>query len=129
MPGSILLPKMARTKLWFATLAAFCLVPLGCSRDSADSSAAAPLPTAAKESKTASTKLAPVNDSLKSGAFDDAAAQLLALQNSGQNFTPKEAADYRQAMNDAYTRALEAAEKGDQRAIAALQMLRASKPR
>jgi hypothetical protein len=80
----------------------------------------------ATETKSASAALAPVNDSLKAGAFDDAAARLLELQASGRNFTPREAAEYRNAMNEAYTRALEAAEKGDTRAEAAIRMIRAA---
>jgi len=72
--------------------------------------------------------LAQVNDSLKSGAFDDAAARLLELQASGRNFTQREATEYRRALNDAYTKALEAADRGDKRAEAAIKMIRASSP-
>jgi hypothetical protein len=100
----------------------------GCGKSSEDTSgtAATPLPGKAAEAKGPSPALADVNQSLKSGAFDDAAARLLELQASGRNFTPREAADYRKAMNEAYTRALEAAEKGDARAAAAIQMIRAA---
>ena len=73
--------------------------------------------------------LVAVNESLKAGSYDDAAARLLELQASGRNFTAREAADYRTAMNEAYTRALEAAEKGDARAEAAIKMIRAANSR
>jgi hypothetical protein len=121
--------RTSRQKLFAGAAIFLGLAWIGCSRDSEDAPVTAAAPTPVREAKAPTAKLAPVNESLKSGAFDDAAAQLLAMQTSGQNFSPKEALDYRKAMNDAYTRALEAAEKGDQRAIAALQMLRASKPR
>ena len=63
---------------------------------------------------------------LKSGAYDEAAAQLVQMRTSGRQFTPQEAVAYRRSLSDAYTRALEAAEKGDPKAKAALQMLRAA---
>lgn len=101
---------------------------LGCGR----SSEKAVTPVARSESprpvskSAVSPALSPVNDSLKSGAFDDAAARLLELQASGHSFTPREAAEYRRALNEAYTKALEAAEKGDARAEAAIRMIRAA---
>ena len=104
------------------------LIFFGCgkSADEAPVTAARTVKTA--ESKGPSPALAGVKESLKTGAFDDAAARLVELQASGRNFTPREASDYRQAMNEAYTRALEAADKGDKRAEAAIQMIRAASP-
>jgi hypothetical protein len=118
---------MARFEVGIAACAA-ALFFNGCSK-SADEApvAAAPLVKTA-DSQGPAPALAEVNGSLKSGKFDDAAARLLELHASGRNFTPKEAADYRKAMNEAYTRALEAAEKGDKRAESAIQMIRAASP-
>ncbi len=119
---------MARTRI-VACFSAFLLLGGGCGK-STDESAGAPVTSPeTAEKKAASPALAEVNASLKAGAFDDAAAGLLALQSSGHEFSSREAGDYRRAMNDAYTRSLEAAEKGDQRAAAAIQMLRAAKAR
>ena len=122
-------PKNALT----TALLFICIAPLlvgGCGKSSEDTttSPAAPLAAKSSEPKGPSPALADVNQSLKNGAFDDAAARLLELQTSGRNFTPREAADYRKAMNEAYARALEAAEKGDPRAEAAIRMIRASNP-
>jgi hypothetical protein len=101
---------------------------LGCNKSVDEAPTAAAPVVKAAETKGPAPALAGVNESLKNGKFDDAAAILLELQASGRNFTPKEAADYRKAMNDAYTRALEAADKGDKRAEAAIQMIRAASP-
>ena len=70
-----------------------------------------------------------VSQSLKAGQYDAAAARLLEMQASGREFTAREAADYRRAMNEAYERALEAAERGDPRAEAAIKMIRAASAR
>jgi hypothetical protein len=102
------------------------LVFVGCSKSADDAPVAAAPAVKTEEPKGPAPALAEVNGSLKSGKFDDAAARLLELQASGRNFTPKEAADYRKALNEAYTRALEAAEKGDKRAESAIQMIRAA---
>jgi hypothetical protein len=67
-----------------------------------------------------------IDQSLKTGAFDDAAARLLEMRTVRNDFTPKEAADYRRKLNDAYSAALEAADKGDPRAKAAIEMIRAN---
>jgi hypothetical protein len=104
------------------------MIFFGCSKSADDGPVAAAPAAKTAESKGPAPALAGVNESLKSGAYDDAAARLLELQSSGRNFTPKEAADYRKAMNEAYTRALEAADKGDKRAEAAIQMIRAASP-
>lgn len=73
--------------------------------------------------------LAAAQESLKKGAVDEAAARLAQLQMQGATFSAQQAKDYRQALSDAYERAIEAAERGDPRAQAALQLLRAAGPR
>jgi hypothetical protein len=122
MPGLIRIQKMGPFK--FALLCALVLAGCGKHSDSSESASAGPTKTA--EGKGTSAVIAPVNEALKTGAYDDAAARLLELQASGREFTPKEAADYRKAMNEAYDRALEAAEKGDKRAQDAIKMIRAT---
>lgn len=74
----------------------------------------------------ASTAFSEVDQSLKTGSFDDAAARLLEMRTIRSDFTPKEAAEYRRKLNEAYSAALEAAEKGDPRAKAAIEMIRAN---
>lgn len=74
-------------------------------------------------------QLASVDNSLKKGSYDEAAANLLKLQMNGAQFSQQEAAAYRNALSDAYTKALEAANQGDPKAKAALQMIRASRSR
>ena len=116
---------MARIKLSALSLAIFYLA--GCGKNQEQSAApAGSVFESRAEIRGPSPALAGVNDSLKAGAYDDAAARLLELQASGRTFTQREAADYRKALNEAYTRALEAAEKGDTRAEAAIKMIRAS---
>jgi hypothetical protein len=66
---------------------------------------------------------------LKAGNVDEAAAQLARLQLQGASFNAQQARDYRQALSEAYDRAIEAAQHGDPRAQAALQLLRAAGPR
>src|SRR5688572_11494184 len=56
-----------------------------------------------------------IDQSLKAGSFDDAAARLLEMRTVRTDFTPQEAAEYRRKMNEAYSAALEAAERGDAR--------------
>ena len=67
--------------------------------------------------------------SLRGGSYDEAAARLLKMRVSGTQFTQKDAAAYRDALQEAYSRALEAAGKGDPRGKAAVEMIRASRPR
>jgi hypothetical protein len=95
---------------------------------------AAPAATAESSASTATaTTAAPtgstfseVDQSLKAGSFDDAAAKLLEMRTVRQDFTPQEAADYRRKLNEAYSAALEAADRGDARAKAAIEMIRAN---
>jgi hypothetical protein len=63
------------------------------------------------------------------GSYDEAAARLLKMRISGTQFTQKDAAAYRDALQEAYSRALEAASKGDPRGKAAVEMIRAARPR
>ena len=61
--------------------------------------------------------------------MDEAAAKLAQLQLQGASFNAHQAKDYRQALSDAYERAIEAAQRGDPRGQAAIQLLRAAGPR
>ena len=67
-----------------------------------------------------------VEKALAAGEYDTAAAQLLGMRASGKQFNNAEAAQYRQLLNDAYMQALEPAQKGDARAKAAIDMIRAN---
>lgn len=67
-----------------------------------------------------------VEKALQAGEYDTAAAQLLGMRASGKQFSEAEAAQYRQLLNDAYIQALEPAQKGDARAKAAIEMIRAN---
>ena len=89
--------------------------------------AAAPGPGSAQPSVApAAETFSQIDQSLKTGSFDDAAARLLEMRTVRTDFTPQEAAEYRRKMNEAYSAALEAAEKGDPRAKAAIEMIRAN---
>jgi hypothetical protein len=68
-------------------------------------------------------------DSLKAGNVDEAAARLAQLQLQGASFNAQQARDYRQALSDAYDRAIEAAQRGDPKGETALKLLRAAAPR
>ena len=63
------------------------------------------------------------------GSYDEAAARLLKLRIEGVRFSDKDAAAYRDALQETYSRALEAADKGDPKAQAALELIRAAKGR
>jgi hypothetical protein len=67
--------------------------------------------------------------SLKAGNVDEAAARLAQLRIQGASFNAQQAKDYRQALSEAYDRAIEGAERGDPKAQAAIQLLRAAAPR
>lgn len=66
---------------------------------------------------------------LEAGEFDTAAAELLKLQLASSQFSEQEASAYRDALSDTMSAAVTAADKGDSRAEAALQMLRATRRR
>jgi hypothetical protein len=111
----------------------------GCS--SKDASAVAPagtaqvVPAAVPESPAAyatnnSTEvITAARTLLKAGSVEEAAAHLASLQIQGASFSAQQAKDYRQALSEAYDRAIEAAQRGDPKAQAALQLLRAAGPR
>ena len=102
----------------------------GCSKQSeTDRSAVKTSSAKSKETTAAATQISVAEKMLKAGETDKAAAQLMQVQAMTPNFSPKEAANYRQTMQDVYAAALEAAQKGDPKAQAALQMLKASAPR
>ena len=105
---------------------AFC----GCSKQTeTDTGAVQASSGKSKETTAAATQITAAEKMLKAGEMDKAAAQLMQVQALTPNFSPKEAANYRQTMQDVYTAALEGAQKGDPKARAALQMLKASAPR
>lgn len=68
-------------------------------------------------------------DLLQAGKVDDAAARLAQLQTQAAEFDAAQARDFRQAYSEAYTRAIEAIERGDPRGEAALRLLRVAGPR
>ena len=101
----------------------------------AATSDATPNPTAAQEAEPASVPtitsdaISSARKSLKAGDVDEAAARLAQLQVQRASFNAQQAKDYRQALSEAYDRAIEAAQRGDPKAQAALQLLRAAAPR
>lgn len=84
---------------------------------------------ATQKSTAASGQLGAAQDAVKKGEIDKAAAQLLQMQTTAANFSPGEAEQYRDVMSEAYTKALEAAQRGDPKGVAALQMIRAANQR
>jgi len=108
--------------------AAAALIMTACSEKSETVSEVAPDPGAGKNAAPAAapTTFSEIDQSLKAGSFDDAAARLLEMRTVRSDFTPQEAAEYRRKLNEAYSAALEAAEKGDPRAKAAIEMIRAN---
>ena len=107
--------------------AAVALVLTACSEKSETVSETVPDPGTGKSAPAAAlTTFSEVDQSLKAGSFDDAAARLLEMRTVRTDFTPQEAAEYRRKLNEAYSAALEAAEKGDPRAKAAIEMIRAN---
>ena len=93
-----------------------------------DAAAAAVDPNAGGNSETAAA-IANVKADLKAGKVDEAAAKLAGLQVQQAAFSNQQAKDYRQAMSDAYDQAIEAAQKGDPKAKAAIELLRSAAPR
>ena len=110
---------------------ALVLFVIGCGRKSQSSpepsvAATTEMPTAAPAAVASAPTFNAVQQALKSGAYDNAAAQLLEMRARGKQFSEEEAAVYRRSLNDAYLQALEAAQKGDPRAKAAIEMIRAN---
>ena len=91
--------------------------------------AAAQEPTASVATNSPTTAITAARNSLKAGNVDEAAAKLAQLQLQGASFNAQQAKDYRQALSEAYDRAIEAAQRGDPKGQAALQLLRAAGPR
>ncbi|MBM3840579.1 MAG: hypothetical protein FJ398_21980 [Verrucomicrobia bacterium] len=89
----------------------------------------APEPAAGAAAITSAQFIEAARTSLKAGNVDEAAARLAQLQLQGTRFNAQQAKDYRQALSEAYDRAIEGAQRGDPRAQAALQLLRAAGPR
>jgi hypothetical protein len=114
------------TLLWVA-LALGLTLALGCAKSKQEPSGA-PSSRPGKSAGPSLPALAEVHESVQKGAYDDAAKRLLELRATGHEFSPREAADYRSALDEAYTRALEAAEKGDTRAQEAIAIIRAGHP-
>ena len=79
------------------------------------------------ESTEVRQAVADAEKSLRGGSYDEAAAQLLKIRISGVQFSEKDVVVYRNALQEAYSRALEAAGNGDPRAKAALEMIRATR--
>jgi hypothetical protein len=91
--------------------------------------AAAPEPTASSATNSPTDAIASARKLLKAGNVDEAAAKLAQLQVQGATFNAQQAKDYRQALSEAYDRAIEGMQRGDPKAQAALQLLRAAGPR
>jgi hypothetical protein len=99
------------------------------STGAAESAAIAPAADAAVpggSSTTLNEEISAAKRQAVSGSFEQAAAQLLHLRASGQRFNAQDAAAYRRALEEAYSKAVEAAAKGDPHGKAAMQMIRAA---
>ena len=81
------------------------------------------------ESKDLRQTFAEAKQLATSGSYDEAAARLLKMRIEGAKFSDKDAAAYRDALQETYSRALEAAGKGDPKAKAALDLIRAARGR
>jgi len=89
----------------------------------------APEPAALFGTDSPTEAISSARELLKAGNVDEAAAQLARLQLQGASFNGQQAKDYRQALSEAYDRAIEAVQRGDPKGQAALQLLRAAGPR
>ena len=131
---------MKRICSWLLNAAFVLLVWAGCSSKK-ESAAAAPagaaqsVPAATQEpagsfaTNSPTEVITSARNLLKSGNVDEAAAQLARLQLQGASFNAQQAKDYRQALSEAYDRAIESVQRGDPKGQAALQLLRAAGPR
>ena len=88
-----------------------------------------PQEAAPTATQTPGEAISSARDYLKADKVDDAAAKLAQLQLQGASFDTQQAKDYRQALSETYDRAIEAAQRGDPKGQAALQLLRAAGPR
>ena len=126
------IPLSARWSLSLVGVLALCVTGCNDSKQSSDASAPGAGSAAAAEtpaSSETSAALSAARSDLKSGHVDQAAAKLAALRVNQASFDAQQAKDFRQAMSDAYDQAEEAASKGDAKAQAAIQLLRAAAPR
>jgi hypothetical protein len=113
-------------------LVLLCALMAGCSSKHPNAPLESATPTETlpvQEAAVEKPAFSAVTDSLKAGALDDAAARLFNMRASGREFSQSEAVEFRKALDEVYTRALEAAEKGDPRAEAALEIIRAAAAR
>jgi hypothetical protein len=97
--------------------------------DAAPLSPDASTPSTAAKSTEIRNTVAEAEKLLTGGSYDEAAARLLKMRISGAQFSQKDAAAYRDALQEAYSRALEAASRGDPRGKAAVEMIRAARLR
>jgi hypothetical protein len=95
--------------------------------DTAQTPSKEPAPASPAQSTT--DAIASAREQLKAGSVDEAAARLAKLQLQGASFNAQQAKDYRQALSEAYDRAIEASQRGDPKGDAALELLRAAAPR
>jgi len=124
---------------WLPCAASVLLASAGCGSKSeptvAPVNTAQAVPAAAQEpavplaTKSPTEVISSARTQLKAGNVDEAAAQLARLQVQGASFNAQQAKDYRQALSEAYDRAIEAVQRGDPKGQAALQLLRAAGPR
>ena len=123
---------MKRICSWLLGAAFVLSAGAGCSSKkepaaAAPADAAQAVPAAAQEPPTPSAANSPTDaitsarNLLKAGNVDEAAAKLAQLQLQGASFTSQQAKDYRQALSEAYDRAIEGVQRGDPKAQAALQ--------
>jgi hypothetical protein len=96
---------------------------------SAEVAELAPPPTATPSAPPKNAALATASQLLETGKYDEAAARLLEVRSSGQELSQAEAADFRAALEEAYSRAVEEAAKGNPRGRATLQMIKAATAR
>jgi hypothetical protein len=117
--------------MWNRTLGIFLLAALltSCHKKIDADSAASGEFSGKVETNATAGQIKAAADLVQSGALDDAAARLVQIRSSASSFTPRQASQYRQTMAEAYSRALEGAQKGDPRAQAALQLLRVAGPK
>ena len=122
---------MKRTRRVLAAVAMIILAA-GCGEKKESATAAPVSPSGevvAADGSPTSASIAAARNDLKAGRVDDAAAKLAGLQMQQTTFTTEQAKDYRQALSDAFDKAMDAAQKGDPKAEAAIQLLRAAGPR
>lgn len=121
---------MKQPILLTAALLGLLLIAACASKEEADADPAPAAPaSAAAPTPPKNEGIAAASQSLEAGKFDEAAARLLEVRTSGKELSAKEAADYREALEAAYSQALEASQKGDPRAQATLQMIKAATAR